>query len=270
MTIFCCRACGTSFPPAEAPPLECPICRDARQYVPAAGQSWVSIEELAQTHRNAWQRHENGLFSIQTVPAFAINQRALLLQTPSGNLLWDCIGLLDEATEALIRGLGGLSAIAISHPHYYTTMQDWASAFEAPIYLHSADREWIARSSPWIRHWDGETLALNPFVNLIRAGGHFPGGTVLHWNDAEDGKGVLLVGDILQVTPGAHQVSFMWSYPNMLPLSAAEVRAVARNVSSWSFERIYGAFVGQNIQEGADEIVARSARQYIDRLGAGL
>lgn len=268
MTIFCCRACGTSFPPAEAPPTACLICDDARQYVPTGGQSWISVEELARTHRNAWQRHEKGVFSIQTVPAFAINQRALLVQTPSANLLWDCIGLLDAATEDLIHGLGE-SAIAISHPHYYTTMQDWASAFQAPIYLHSADREWIARPSPWIRLWDEETLALNPFANLIRGGGHFPGGTVLHWNGAEDGNGVLLVGDILQVTPGAHHVSFMWSYPNMLPLRAEEVRSVADKLSPWSFERIYGAFAGQNIGRGADQIVARSAERYIDRLGGG-
>jgi hypothetical protein len=267
MTIFCCRACGTSFPPGEVPPASCLICQDARQYVPAAGQSWISSAELARTHRNAWQRHEKTLLSIQTVPAFAINQRALLLRTPGGNILWDCIGLLDAATEDIIHGLGGLSAIAISHPHYYTTMQDWASAFEAPIYLHSADREWIARPSPLIRLWDGETLELSPFVTLIRAGGHFPGGTVLHCNCAEDGKSVLLVGDILQITPGAHYVSFMWSYPNMLPLSVAEVQAVGERLSSWSFDRIYGAFAGQTIERDGDRIVARSVQRYVDRLG---
>jgi hypothetical protein len=269
MTIFCCRACGTSFPPAETHPVACLICQDERQYVPASGQSWISREELARAHRNAWQRHETNVLSIQTVPAFAINQRALLLQTPAGNILWDCIDLLDAATEDLIHSLGGLSAIAISHPHYYTTMQDWAAAFEAPIYLHSADREWIMRPSPLIRLWDGDTLALNPAVTLIRAGGHFPGGTVLHWNGAQDGKGVLLAGDILQVTPGAHHVSFMWSYPNMLPLSAADVRSVAERLSSWSYERIYGAFAGQNIEQDGAEIVARSAQRYMDRLGDG-
>jgi hypothetical protein len=269
MTIFCCRACGTSFPPQETTPAACPICQDARQYVPAGGQSWISRADLARTHRNAWKSHEKNIFSIQTVPAFAINQRALLLQTPDGNILWDCVSLLDAATEDLIHGLGGLSAIAISHPHYYSTMQDWASAFKAPIYLHSADREWIMRPSPSIRLWDGETHALNPLVTLIRGGGHFPGGTVLHWNGAEDGKSVLLVGDIVQVTPGAHQVSFMWSYPNMLPLSLVEVRGVADRLSSWSFERIYGAFAGQDVERCADEVVTRSAKRYIERLGIG-
>ncbi|MDE1994788.1 MAG: MBL fold metallo-hydrolase [Rhizobiaceae bacterium] len=269
MTIFCCRTCGTSFPPGETPPATCPICEDERQYVPAAGQSWISTDDLARAHRNAWQHHEKGVFGIQTMPAFAINQRAFLLQTPSGNILWDCIGLLDAATEAIIHGLGGVSAIAISHPHYYTTMQDWAEAFAAPIHLHSADREWIMRPSRSIELWDGETFSLNPDITLVRGGGHFPGGTVLHWRGAEDGKGVLFAGDIVQVTPGANQVSFMWSYPNMLPLSVTEVRAVAERLSRHSFERIYGAFAGQNVLRNGSDIVARSAERYIERLVVG-
>lgn len=269
MTIFCCRACGTSFPAADAAPLSCGICEDERQYVPAIGQAWISTAELARSHRNAWQRHEKGLLSLQTVPAFAINQRALLLQTPAGNILWDCIALLDAATEDIIHGLGGLSAVAISHPHYYTTMQDWAAAFAAPIYLHAADSQWIMRPSESIRLWESETLDLNSSVTLIRAGGHFAGGTVLHWKGAEDGKGVLLAGDIVQVTPGARHVSFMWSYPNMLPLNTVDVAAVARRLSPWPFERIYGAFAGQDVAQGGNEMVARSAQRYIDRLQAG-
>ncbi|UPG74164.1 hypothetical protein MVG78_08600 [Roseomonas gilardii subsp. gilardii] len=146
--VFLCRACGTSYPPADAPPAACPVCQDERQFVPAEGQAWIARGDLPRTHRNAWHRHEPGLFSLQTVPAFAINQRAFLLATPAGNVLWDCIALLDPATEALVHGLGGLSVIAISHPHYYTTMQDWAAAFDAPIHLHAADRDWIMRPSP--------------------------------------------------------------------------------------------------------------------------
>ncbi len=165
------------------------------------------------------------------MPAFAINQRAFLLLTPQGNILWDCIALLDPATEALVRGLGGLSAIAISHPHYYTTMQDWAAAFDAPVHLHAADRDWVMRAAPSIRFWEGETLEIAPAVTLIRAGGHFAGGTVLHWAGTSDSAGALLAGDIVQVTPGARCVSFMWSYPNMLPLPAC--RGPARGGAAW-------------------------------------
>ncbi|MHB0708149.1 MBL fold metallo-hydrolase [Roseomonas mucosa] len=265
--IFLCKACGTSYPPAPTPPENCPVCQDERQFVPAEGQAWTARDELARTHRNAWHRHEPGLFSLQTVPAFAINQRAFLLATLAGNVLWDCVALLDPATEALIHGLGGLGAIAISHPHYYTAMQDWAAAFEVPIHLHAADRDWIMRPSPHIRLWEGGTLEIAPTATLIRAGGHFPGGTVLHWTGAADGTGVLLAGDIVQVAPGARRVSFMWSYPNMMPLPAAEVRRVASRLAPWSFGRIHGAFQGQDVRAEGDAIVARSAARYTELLG---
>jgi hypothetical protein len=134
---------------------------------------------------NKWQQLEPRLFGIKTVPAFAINQRALLLQTPHGNILWDCIANLDPATKALVTALGGISAIAISHPHYYTTMQEWAAAFDAPVYLHASDREWVMRDSPAIHFWEGDALEIFPSVTLLRLGGHFAGGTVLHWQEGE-------------------------------------------------------------------------------------
>ena len=264
MTVFLCCACGTSFD-TDTAPMVCAICEEERQYVPPSGQAWTTPERLAQTHRNSWQQIEPGLFAIQTVPAFGINQRALLLQTPAGNILWDCIALLDEATRQLVTALGGLTAIAISHPHYYTAMQDWAAAFDAPIYLHGADQQWICRPSDQVRLWEEDALALSDRVTLVHAGGHFAGGTVLHWA-ADDGEGVLLAGDIVQVTPGADRVSFMWSYPNMIPLSAPEVTDVAERLAAWPIERIYGAFAGQNIRSGGQEIIARSAKAYVERI----
>lgn len=266
MTVFLCVACGVSYPDAPRPPGHCPICDDERQFVPASGQSWTARDALAETHRNAWRQHEPGLLSVQTLPAFAINQRAFLLLTPAGNVLWDCIALLDPATEALVRGLGGLSAIAISHPHYYTAMQDWAAAFGAPVHLHAADRDWVMRPDSSLRFWEGETLDVLPAVTLIRAGGHFPGGAVLHWAGTADGAGALLTGDIVQVAPGAQRVSFMWSYPNMLPLPAHEVRRVAERLAPWSYGRIYGAFTGQEVTHGGPAVVARSAARYVELL----
>jgi hypothetical protein len=265
MTILICSTCGTSFDEAGEG-RECPICLDERQYVPPSGQSWTTPETLARRHANCWRQLEPGLFSIQTIPAFAINQRALLLRTPTGNILWDCIALLDDVTKELVLSLGGLSAIAVSHPHYYTTMQDWAEAFGAPIYLHAADREWVCRPSEAIRFWDEDALSLAPNVSLVHGGGHFAGGTVLHWT-ADDGAGVLLAGDIVQVTPSADHVTFMWSYPNMIPLGAREVKDVADRLAAWPFERIYGAFSHQNVRQNGQEIVARSARRYIERIG---
>ena len=269
MTVFFCRACGTSYPDASAPPRHCPICEDERQYVPASGQAWVGRETLAAGHRNAWAEAEPGLLSVQTVPAFAINQRAFLLATPAGNVLWDCLALFDAATEAIVRGLGGLVAVAVSHPHYYSAMQDWAGAFGAPIHLHAADRRWVMRSDAAIRFWKGDSLVIAPGVTLLRLGGHFAGGTVLHWAAGSDGAGVVLAGDILQVTPGAHGVSFMWSYPNMMPLPAATVRQVAGRLAPWRYQRICGAFAGQDVPRDGPEIVARSAARYCALLEGG-
>ena len=266
MTVFLCATCGTSFPDAPHPPALCAICEDERQYVPPSGQVWLTREALTIEHRNAWCLHEPGLMSIQTVPAFAINQRAFLVRTAQGNILWDCIALLDAATEDLIRALGGLKAIAISHPHYYTTMQDWAAAFEAPIYLHAADGNWVMRPDPAVHLWEGETLDLAAGVTLLRAGGHFPGGTVLHWAGAADGRGALLAGDIVQITPGARRVSFMWSYPNMMPLPAAEIRRITSCLKPWTYDRIYGAFRGQEIMGDGAGIVERSAARYVELL----
>lgn len=267
MTIYLCNACGTSYPESIEPPERCPICEDERQFVPASGQSWISREALAESHRNAWRRHEPDLFSVQTIPAFGINQRAFVIRTPAGNILWDCIALLDDATEEIVRALGGLRAIAISHPHYYTTMQDWAAAFGATVHLHAADREWVMRPDAALQFWDGDTLNLLSGVTLIRAGGHFAGGTVLHWAGTADGAGTLLPGDIVQITPGARRASFMWSYPNMMPLGAAEVRRVAERLAPWRYARIYGAFQGQDVRADGPGLVARSAARYVELLG---
>ena len=43
----------------------------------------------------------------------------------------------------------GLRAIAISHPHYYTTIVDWSRAFGGvPVYVHADDREWVHAARP--------------------------------------------------------------------------------------------------------------------------
>jgi len=166
----------------------------------------------------------------------------------------------------LIRSLGGLGAIAISHPHYYTCMQDWARAFGCPIHLHAADAGWVMRSDPAIRHWNGETLEIGEGVTLLRLGGHFPGGTVLHWADGADGRGALLSGDIVQVAADISRVSFLWSYPNMMPLAAATVRRIADTLKPRAFDRIYGAFPGRQVMAGGAQAVQRSAARYIELL----
>lgn len=263
MTGPMCVACGTEFPDTPAPEI-CPICADERQYVPAGGQAWTSRAALARDHRNAFHEEEPGLLGIGTMPVFAIGQRALLVMTPAGNVLWDCLSLIDEATTRIIDGLGGIAAIAISHPHYYSAMAAWSAAFGgAPVWLHEADRQWAMHGGDAVRFWSGHTKELLPGVTAIRAGGHFAGGTVLHWAGGADGRGALLTGDILQVAPDRQSVSFLRSYPNMIPLSAAVVRRVCARIEPFAFDRIHGAFRGRTIESGAKAAVARSATRYI-------
>lgn len=123
MEHWICVTCGTQFPQSEQPPSACPICLDQRQYVGHKGQQWTTLEQLyKEGYHNVFKEHEPGLIGVGTEPRFAIGQRALLVQTEQGNLLWDCMTLLDEETKREIERLGGLRAIAISHPHYYSTV----------------------------------------------------------------------------------------------------------------------------------------------------
>lgn len=263
MPCFICVTCGTQFAPGDKAPERCPICDEPRQYVPATGQAWTTLAALGRGHCNAFREHEPNLIGIGTVPAFAIGQRALLLRTESGNILWDCISLLDAATVALVKGVGGLSGIAISHPHYYSSMVEWAQAFDAPIHLHAADRQWVMRDDPAIKFWDGDTCSLGHGVTLIRCGGHFAGGTVLHWAQGGGGAGALLCGDIVQVIPDRKFVTFMRSYPNMIPLSAPAVERIGAQLSPYPFEAIHGAWFDRTIPRDGKAIVSRSIARYL-------
>jgi hypothetical protein len=212
-------------------------------------------------------RAESGLIGILTEPAFAIGQRALLVPDPGYPLLWDCLTLIDDATVAAIRTAGGIRAVAVSHPHYYSAVVEWARAFDVPVYLHAADRAWVMRADPAIVFWEGDTLVLSDGITLIRCGGHFPGGTVLHWARGADGMGALLSGDVLQVGADRKSVSFMYSYPNYVPLGAAAVRRIGAALAPYRFERIYGAFRDRNVLERGNQVVRRSVERYLRAIG---
>ena len=267
MQAFICTACGTLYPPSDKPPAQCIICEDERQYVPPGGQTWTTMPALAAKHLNSYRELEPGVIGIGTQPHFAIGQRALLIRTPHGNVLWDCIALLDAATVTLIKGLGGLEAIAISHPHFYTTVVEWSRAFgDVPIHLNAAERQWVMRPDPAIEFWD-DTLALLPDVTLIRCGGHFPGAACLHWSQGADGRGLLCSADTVTVAPDRRQLTFMRSYPNFIPCSATEVRAIAAALEPFQFDRIYGHFFDRIIPKGAKALMKKSVERYICAIG---
>jgi hypothetical protein len=266
---YICTTCGTQFAPTAAPPDRCPVCEDERQYVHANGQQWTLPAELARDHGNVLRPQEPGLTGIGTEPSFAIGQRALLVQAPAGNVLWDCVSLVDDATRQAVERLGGLAAIAVSHPHYYSAVVAWSEAFGGvPVYLHGADRRWVMYPDPALVFWEGETLPLAEGLTLIRCGGHFDGGTVLHWAAGAEGKGALLSGDILQVCADRRHVSFMYSYPNYIPLSGPVVRRVVQAVEPFAYDRIYGAWWDRVIDRDGRAAAARSAERYLRAIGA--
>lgn len=267
MTNFICSTCGSEFTASERPPEHCPICEDERQYVNWQGQQWTTMPELEEDHQNIIKKIEPGIFGIGTKPKFAIGQRALLIRSPRGNILWDCVTLLDEETIKKVKKLGGISAIAISHPHYYSSMIEWSEAFDhAPVYLHENDRQWVMRPDPAIHFWNGATFKINNDFTLICSGGHFKGATVMHWNKWRNGEGVLFTGDIIKVAMDRKHVSFMRSYPNYIPLNARAVRNIVDSVLPFDFNRIYGAWFGHVINENAKAAVLRSAERYIQAI----
>src|SRR5207248_1864927 len=196
MENFICVQCGTQFSEMAKPPLRCPICEDERQFVRHGGQEWTTLKRLAADHQNRFEEEAPQLLGLGTEPEFAIGQRAMLVQSPSANWLWDNL-------------------------------------------------------------------------TLINCGGHFEGGTVLHWSAGENGKGALLTGDIIQVVQDRRYVSFMRSYPNLIPLGAAAVDHILKAIEPFPFDQIYGAWWKANVLSDAKAAVARSAARYLRAIEAG-
>lgn len=263
MKTYLCVTCGIEHDGPEGPPVACPVCEDERQYVGHDGQQWTTPDELKARHRNVVTELEPGLYQIITKPQFAIGQRALLVQTPQGNVLWDCVSLIDEETVEAVRSLGGVSHIAVSHPHMFGAMLQWSHALgDAPIYLHQSLEEWVPRTDAVINYWRKDFCQINDAVTLHRCGGHFEGSTVLSWSEGAAGRGVLLTSDTLHVARDRRHVSFMYSFPNYLPLSAEIVDEVVRRVEPLDFDRVYSHFEGLVIEHDARSAVRRSAQRY--------
>ena len=93
--------------------------------------------------------------------------------------------------------------------------------------------------------------------------GHFPGSSVLHWASGAGGKGARFTGDTIDVVSDRRFFSFMYSFPNLIPLNARAVRGVAAAVEPYDFARIYGRWSGSVVGADAKEAVRRSAERYI-------
>ncbi|KUI62016.1 Uncharacterized protein YmaE [Cytospora mali] len=280
-----CTACGTQFPTADRKDrTTCFICDDPRQFTPPSGQSFTTLGNMLTSlagYKNIFHRYEKDdrLTFIYTTPKFAIGQRCVLVRTPVGNILWDCITLLDEATIEEIKKLGGLKAIVISHPHYYSTHLLWAKTFDCKVYLSVEDKQWLAQTDDSrqvflekatkereITIADEEGQEAHSGAMALKLGGHFPGSLVLLF------EGHLLIADTLLTTPaglgswetdaagnkreghlgrpnGLNSFAFMWSIPNWIPLSPNEISQMWDVLNKYEFTSTHGAFMGQEIED---------------------
>ncbi|KAI4116845.1 MAG: hypothetical protein LQ345_002815 [Seirophora villosa] len=200
---------------------------------------------------------------------FAIGQRAILLQTPDGNVLWDLISLIDQPLREFIERLGGLDAIVISHPHFYTTYVEWADRFSCPVYMAADDQEWLCRKpsdSTTIKLIEEASETILPGVTAIKAGGHFPGSLLLHWDDQ------LFIADTIMTVPVSY--SFQWSIPNMIPLGLDEITHIWDAIRPYDFHTTYGAFHGMTVRDRElkrrvfDSMVIQLSREGVEMIAS--
>ncbi|MFT3763130.1 MAG: MBL fold metallo-hydrolase [Pseudoxanthomonas sp.] len=268
MPRFICETCGTQYAESAAPPAECAVCTDERQYVGWNGQRWTTHDQLAASHALRIG-DDDGVLGLGIAPNFAIPQRAVFVPTADGNLLWECLSLVTDAAVTELKSRGGVQAIAISHPHFYSSMLEWSEALgSVPILLHAADREWVRRKSPRIEFWSGERNRLSDSLTLLHCAGHFDGSTALHWREGAHGGGALLPGDSLQVVFDRRHVTFMYSYPNEIPMKPALVRRMRGVLAPYDFDDVYGYTWGRNIIGGGRKAVDASFDRYLAAVAA--
>ncbi len=264
--IWICPACGANYAGGGSEPERCPLCDDERQWVAPTGQRWTTMARLAAEGCHSVVREiEPGLTGIGSEPAVGVGQRGVLVHTSEGNILWDPAPFLDDAALQAVRAAGGLRAVSASHPHMYGAAVEWSRAFAAELLLVDVDAGWLMRPDPAVRTWSG-ALEVLPGVTLVQCGGHFPGSSVLHWASGADGRGVIVSGDTIMVTPGEDRVSFVYSAPVRLPLAEPGVRGIVRALEPYAFDRIYGGWWDPAIRADAKAIVEQSAQRYIELL----
>ena len=260
MSFWICATCAVEH--AERTEV-CAICADERQWVPADGQRWTTLKEMADAgYRTAIAEFEPDLWGISSEPDAGIGQHSKLVRTEAGSVLFDPLGFIDDEAVGRILEIGPVVAIVASHPHMYGVQVEWSRSLGGvPVLVAEADREWVARKDPAIQTWSGE-LELMPGVTLTQTGGHFPGSAVMHWAGGAEGRGVLLSSDTIFANPDRTSVSFMRSFPNRLPLSATVVDRIARQVERFEFDRLYGNF-DNIISADARAVVRWSANRHV-------
>lgn len=259
-TIHLCATCAVETDGPCSTDRLCPICADERQYLPPGGQRWTTVEQLVKTgHVLEWFEVEPDLVGLVSKPGVGIGQQSMVVRTDEGNLLWDPPGLITNEAVDHVRRLGRTVAIAASHPHMFGVQLAWAEVLDAPVLVNAKDADWVQRASDAIELWSGERR-ITSTVSLHELGGHFPGSGVALWTAGAAGRGVLLAGDTIFANPDG-TASFMRSYPNRIPLSAAVVQRLADATDRLAFDRLYNNF-GAGIRENARAMVRFSADRH--------
>jgi hypothetical protein len=132
-------------------------------------------------------------------------------------------------------------------------MNEWAAAFDCPIYIHEGDREFIFYRSNAVRLWEGDQQLL--WDDL--------GSSLLQFS-ALSSKGAILCGDSFYLSKSKRHIAIMYSYPNQILLTKKEFAEVHRKSTGLSFDSLYGAFDWQNLEGNAHDVFAASMQRYLD------
>ncbi len=258
-TVWLCATCAVE---TAAPVGVCPICDDDRQWVPRNGQIWTTLADLSGSgHRIVLNEPEPSLFGVSAEPRVGIGQQAHLITSEAGSLLWDVPGYVDADAAAQVLEHGKVLAIAASHPHMFGLQVEWSRALGGvPVLVCEPLTQWVQRPDPAIVPWHGD-YEVGPGLTLHEVGGHFIGSSIAHWDAGADGHGVLFTSDSIHVNPDRETVTFLRSYPNRIPFSAAVVERVISQVEGQRFDRIYDNF-GRTIDQDAAAVIRRSADRY--------
>ncbi|KAL2400433.1 hypothetical protein ABEF95_006469 [Exophiala dermatitidis] len=297
--LLICTACGTQYDVEEKDAAilsECRICEDPRQFIPETGQSFTTLANLRASdkkYRNVFEPCASGqnenVVEVWTEPKFGIGQRACLIQTPHGNVLWDMVTFLDQETVDKITELGGLKCIIISHPHFYTTWADWSATFRCPVYMTEVDSVWANRkdgtNTSTLKLLTQPTTELLPGLTAVICGGHFPGSLVLHSAPPNTSLPTLFVADTIFAVASAKNPNpgkrsdtisyqFLWSIPNMIPLPPDTVLQIWKALKPFDFKATYGVMAKiSNVFEKPDqtpslkERVLQSAKIAVKAMG---
>lgn len=256
-----CFTCGTKYP-KDYKGDTCFICQDDRQYVPLEGQKWTSTRQLKGKYSIKITQLKPKLFEFIVEPSFAIGQRALFVISESGNFMWDCIPLIDDQLIQFIKEKGGIRAIGISHPHYYSNMAEWCKTFRCRVYLSKVDKKYVVNPFSKIIYWDNDEIKLWDDIKIIKISGHFPGSSILFVPFLSD-KGTVFCSDTFYLSPNLKHFSIMYSYPNRIPLPIKEVQNIQKLIEELDFDEVYGFWSHQNLTQKPKESLLKSLSNYV-------